>query len=118
MVIFFSGEYKAITPSVLKQHKLRMHEGTIPDKVLPRHVCDICGKSFKVRSNLKEHMATHSDTRSFLCGICGKSLKNRQCLNRHLFTHGVKHTCSVCSKNFASLPSLGIHKRDKHGHSI
>ena len=45
-MIFFSGDYKAITQSVLKQHKLRMHEGTIPDKVLPRHVCDMCGKSF------------------------------------------------------------------------
>ena len=40
--IVFLGDYKAITQSVLKQHKLRMHEGTIPDKVLPRHVCDIC----------------------------------------------------------------------------
>ena len=45
-MIFFPGDYKAITQSVLKQHKLRMHEGTIPDKVLPRHVCDMCGKSF------------------------------------------------------------------------
>ena len=107
--------YRAITQSIVNQHKLRMHEGSMPDKVLPKHVCEICGKSFKVKSNLKDHMATHSDLRTFLCGICGKSLKNRQCLNRHLFTHGVRQTCSICNRNFASTSSLGIHQREKHG---
>jgi len=108
-------DYKAITQSVVNQHKMRMHEGSMPDKVLPKHVCEICGKSFKVRSNLKEHMASHSDDKKFLCGMCGKSLKNRQCLNRHLFTHGVKKTCQICNKNFATSASLSIHQRDKHG---
>ena len=87
----------------------------MPNKVVPNYVCDICGKSFKVKSNLKEHMSSHSDARSFLCGICGKSLKNRQCLNRHLFTHGVKQTCTICNRNFANATSLGIHQREKHG---
>ena len=41
-------DYKAITQSVVNQHKMRMHPGSIPNKVLPKHVCDICGKSFKV----------------------------------------------------------------------
>ena len=41
-------DYKAITQSVVNQHKMRMHEGSMPDKVLPKHVCEICGKSFKV----------------------------------------------------------------------
>jgi hypothetical protein len=41
-------EYKAITQSIVNQHKMRMHEGSIPNKVLPKHVCDTCGKSFKV----------------------------------------------------------------------
>lgn len=108
-------EYRAITQSIVNQHKMRMHEGSMPHKVLPKHVCEICGKSFKVRSNLKEHMQSHSDARTFLCGFCGKALKNRQCLNRHLFTHGVKHTCQVCGKNFANPVSLNIHRRDKHG---
>lgn len=107
--------YRAITQSIVNQHKLRMHEGSMPDKVIPNFVCEICGKSFKVKSNLKEHMASHSETRSFLCPICGKSLKNRQCLNRHLFTHGVKQTCSICNRNFANATSLGIHQREKHG---
>ena len=42
--------YKAITPSIVTQHALRMHEEfrKTTDKVLPKHVCDICGKSFKV----------------------------------------------------------------------
>lgn len=108
-------DYRSVTQSAVNQHKMRMHEGSMPHMVLPSHVCEICGKSFKVRSNLKEHVRSHSDARTFLCGFCGKALKNRQCLNRHLFTHGVKHTCPVCGKNFANPSSLNVHKRDKHG---
>ncbi len=107
-------DYRAITKSIVNQHKLRMHEGSIPDRVQPKHVCEVCGKSFKVRSNLKEHMNTHTSDRSFLCGLCGKALKNRQCLNRHMWTHGVKQTCPECGKNFANQSSLNIHIRDKH----
>ena len=43
-------DYRSITSSTLKQHQQRMHEGLM-DKPLPRHVCDICGKSFKVHIN-------------------------------------------------------------------
>ena len=39
-------------------------------------------KIFQVKSNLKEHIKSHSDVKTFLCGFCGKALKNRQCLNR------------------------------------
>lgn len=94
-----------------------MHEEQSP-LILQRHVCEICGKSFKVKSNLKEHIRSHSDARTFLCGFCGKALKNRQCLNRHLFTHGVKYTCHVCGKNFANPSSLNVHKRDRHGLNV
>ena len=96
---------------------MRMHEEQSP-LILQRHVCEICGKSFKVKSNLKEHIRSHSDARTFLCGFCGKALKNRQCLNRHLFTHGVKYTCHVCGKNFANPSSLNVHKRDRHGLNV
>ena len=97
--------------------QMRMHEEQSP-LILQRHVCEICGKSFKVKSNLKEHIRSHSDARTFLCGFCGKALKNRQCLNRHLFTHGVKYTCQVCGKNFANPSSLNVHKRDRHGLNV
>jgi len=110
-------EYRSATQSAVNQHKMRMHEEQSP-LILQRHVCEICGKSFKVKSNLKEHIRSHSDARTFLCGFCGKALKNRQCLNRHLFTHGVKYTCQVCGKNFANPSSLNVHKRDRHGLNV
>jgi KRAB domain-containing zinc finger protein len=110
-------EYRSATQSAVNQHKMRMHEEQSP-LILQRHVCEICGKSFKVKSNLKEHIRSHSDARTFLCGFCGKALKNRQCLNRHLFTHGVKYTCHVCGKNFANPSSLNVHKRDRHGLNV
>ncbi len=32
----------------LNQHKMRMHEA-VSGVSVPRHVCDICGKTFKVK---------------------------------------------------------------------
>ena len=80
------------------------------------HVCDICGKGFKRKSNLQEHIPTHSDTRTFLCTICGRYLKTDNSYRRHMVcVHGVKYTCCVCRKDFSSQLGMQIHQRDKHG---
>ena len=80
------------------------------------HVCDICGKGFKRKSNLQEHIPTHSDTRTFLCTICGRYLKTDNSYRRHMvYVHGVKYTCVVCRKDFSSQLGMQIHQRDKHG---
>ena len=47
-------DYRAISQAMVTQHALRMHEEfrKLSDKVLPTHVCDICGKSFKVSMDI------------------------------------------------------------------
>lgn len=49
--------YKAISQSIITAHALRMHEEfrKKSDKVLPKHVCDICGKSFNVSAFFLTH---------------------------------------------------------------
>jgi hypothetical protein len=94
-----------------------MHE-TETEPHLRKHVCDKCGKTFKERCKLREHIKTHDDVRTFLCGFCGKGLKNKQSLNRHMFTHGLKNECGDCGKFFSTPVTLSIHQRDKHGMSI
>lgn len=104
-------DYRATKNYAVEKHKRLIHDR---ENLSKNHCCDICGKRFAGRSNLTEHIATHSENRTFLCGVCGRALKNKQSLNRHLFTHGIKQSCDICGKNFASISSLNIHRRDKH----
>ena len=52
-------------PDVLKEHILKKH--------IQRHVCEICGKSYRQERILECHVKTeHSDVKEFFCDMCGK----------------------------------------------
>uniref|UniRef100_A0A1B0D9S6 C2H2-type domain-containing protein n=1 Tax=Phlebotomus papatasi TaxID=29031 RepID=A0A1B0D9S6_PHLPP len=50
---------------------------------------------------------------NYLCSTCGKSFKTRQRLQNHIITHTgeKKFSCSICSKRFAIASSLKNHMR-------
>ncbi|XP_053726795.1 zinc finger and SCAN domain-containing protein 31-like [Synchiropus splendidus] len=69
--------------------------------------CSLCGKSFRVKRYLAQHLKSHCKEKQYECGVCGKMFSSRQNLKVHtsLHTGDRRYTCSVCGKSF-SYPSL------------
>uniref|UniRef100_A0A182MQT8 Transcription factor grauzone n=1 Tax=Anopheles culicifacies TaxID=139723 RepID=A0A182MQT8_9DIPT len=61
----------------LANHKLRIH-------VEERFECEYCGKRFKRRPNLREHIATHTNVPLYSCEICENRTFNSKA---NYFTH-------------------------------
>lgn len=79
--------------------------------------CDVCGAMFKVKKNLRAHMATHSELsqNKVRCKICGKWF-DRKYLNLHESRHNIEdrkpsHKCSICGKLFLISANLSAHIR-------
>ena len=86
-----------------------------------------CGRIFKNKYKLNDHLVVHSKDKKFICFICKKKFKRQQTLNRHTRyghenTEG-KHKCKFCSKGFKNftckiiiiyLKALLYHERKHH----
>ncbi|XP_047995664.1 zinc finger protein 90-like [Leguminivora glycinivorella] len=50
----------------------------------PGYHCQLCGKGFKFRAALENHMASqHSNAKPFNCKICAKAFSTRKMIRRH-----------------------------------
>lgn len=38
-----------------------------------RHKCDVCGKTFKLKNTLKNHVFQHTGEKRFVCPFCNRS---------------------------------------------
>lgn len=90
-----------------------------------KHVCDVCNKSFKLASSLRNHLkAMHTknskaETKpsAYLCSYCGKVFRHLGWMLKHLCeATGVKRfQCSMCSKKFDKKQQLEVHSRTHTG---
>lgn len=81
-------------------------------KILTALVCDICGKSYASRKNLRQHQIFCGKPRKGpICEYCGRQCLTNTHLKRHLYVHTgtPEFLCEICYKKFATQRSLNNH---------
>lgn len=73
---------------------------------LPRPFeCDMCGRSFRVKSTFQAHMKIHrEENRVFNCTLCSKAFFQATDLRKHIKSHSNVRPiiCDVCGDSFKS----------------
>lgn len=75
-----------------------------------RLMCDLCGKTFKMKHELARHVRyTHSDAHNYKCNLCERAFKAPSTLKRHIQTfHSTvrNHHCDGKPITFPCFPEL------------
>ncbi|VVC36603.1 Zinc finger C2H2-type,Zinc finger, RING/FYVE/PHD-type,SET domain [Cinara cedri] len=85
-------------------------------KIKKMYRCKFCPMSFKYKSHLYRHKATHIDPQWF-CNVCKMKFAREDTLNRHMMKHGrirPEYRCRLCPKKFKHFESLKHHIQQKH----
>ncbi|XP_055615228.1 uncharacterized protein LOC129761528 [Toxorhynchites rutilus septentrionalis] len=77
--------------------------------------CNICGKVFKHKSIVRDHMRIHKT--NYECHVCGKILQKKYSLDVHMRIHTNEkpYPCGLCEKRFMLKVQMKTHLLKVHG---
>lgn len=82
-----------------------------------RYECKLCPKRFCRAENLAVHTLTHSGIKPYICEVCGRLSTRRQDLIRHMKIHSDKkdYACPQCNRSFKRSSDVSSHMRTHTG---
>lgn len=113
---FFFEEFKCdLCPKVFTlKGKLDVHKKQVHFQI-KNHTCEECDLKFYQKSDLKDHMLTHTGERKYQCDICKKCFSQKKYVRFHLKVHDRSDVfCRFCKRKFSHSFRLRIHMKRKH----
>ncbi|CAK9820699.1 Zinc finger protein 26 [Anthophora plagiata] len=103
-------EYKNKNKYELKVHVARKHTDDF------KFSCETCGKKFKVKGDLTNHIRFSHKEQPVICDVCGKTCLNSNSLYVHQkFAHyKAKYECQVCKRRMVTQENLNEHMIRQH----
>lgn len=99
-----------ITLANVNIHKRKVHED------IKNSLCTICGLSLYDKSQLKQHMMSHSSERPFKCNQCEATFRhfNDVAVHNRLHTGERPFQCKFCDQKFIANTNMTKHLKAKH----
>ena len=80
-------------------------------KVPEEQSCEFCGRIFKSRSTLREHIdSLHLNKKPFKCEDCGKGFPSNHRLSDHIAQQHKPAICNICNKSISNIWELRRHE--------
>jgi len=97
-------------------YKLKEHINTkhlnVPKQMF---VCEVCGKEYKKKIHMNEHLKSHSGEGRKNCEICSQTFRTNSTYKQHKKIHDKINECKECGKCFGTAMNLERHEKMHNG---